>query len=198
MESNLSVNFEGMSMILLSFDIMIWSNLLIFERIATGEFEGFEEVRTELKEVFRSARRRNVQAVRVHIGSTPHRPSYVYELPVSICDADDSTMSDCGTCCQELTNAEKRTLNRHFFTTFPVLGEKAKPHDRAFLFIQTTSNVISENLEETELDVESLDSKTKRIHLKHEGCQQQSENRSEESTKNGWIRVVPFIVSSKD
>ncbi|CAJ0951045.1 unnamed protein product, partial [Mesorhabditis belari] len=105
---------------------------------------------------------------------------------------------DCGACCQELTDAAKTIINRRFFTTFPVLGEKATPHDRSFLFIQTTSSVISENLEEIALDVESLDSKTKRIHLKHEACQQQSEYRNEESTKNGCIRIVPFNVSSKD
>ncbi|CAJ0577584.1 unnamed protein product, partial [Mesorhabditis spiculigera] len=159
---------------------------------------GIEAVRTELREIFRSARRRHITLMRIHIGSTPHRPSHVYELPVSICDAHDSTHQNCGECCEQLSDSEQRVLHRRFFTSFPVHEQTKTPHDRMFFFIHTTPEVINENLEEADLDTAGFESKTRKIRLVHEGCDRQMENPACDVKTMEWLRLVPFIVAAKE
>ncbi|VDL67606.1 unnamed protein product [Nippostrongylus brasiliensis] len=76
---------------------------------------GIEKVRNVLRSIFRSKYRRSIREVVICVGPNPHRVNHAYKVPISICDADDSHDENCGSPCSELSDVEKRRINRQLF-----------------------------------------------------------------------------------
>ncbi|KHJ75491.1 hypothetical protein OESDEN_24893, partial [Oesophagostomum dentatum] len=77
-------------------------------------------VREVLQSVFRSRYRRSIREVAICVGPNPHRIVHAYKMPVLICDAEDSREESCGSSCSELSEAEKRRINRQLFVVSPL------------------------------------------------------------------------------
>ncbi|KHJ80725.1 hypothetical protein OESDEN_19596, partial [Oesophagostomum dentatum] len=104
-------------------------------------------VREVLRSVFRSRYRRSIREVAICVGPNPHRIIHAYKMPVLICDAEDSREESCGSSCSELSEAEKRRINRQLFVAFPP-EEARHTGQRMFVFLRGYDSLVGEDIEE--------------------------------------------------
>uniref|UniRef100_A0A1I7WIT5 TPR_REGION domain-containing protein n=1 Tax=Heterorhabditis bacteriophora TaxID=37862 RepID=A0A1I7WIT5_HETBA len=106
-----------------------------------------EQVRDELRSVFRSRSRQSIREVVFCFGTSPARFTQVYRIPISVCSSIDSMDDACGSRCGEISDVEKRRINLNLFQKFP--PEEARYHDlRMFVFLHAIDSMVSENIEE--------------------------------------------------
>ncbi|VDM80311.1 unnamed protein product [Strongylus vulgaris] len=68
-------------------------------------------------------------------------------MPISICDGEDSREQCCGSPCSELSDMEKRRINRQLFLAFPP-EEARHSGQRMFIFLRGYDSLVGENIEE--------------------------------------------------
>ncbi|KAL6732343.1 hypothetical protein Aduo_003111 [Ancylostoma duodenale] len=153
---------------------------------------GIAKVREVLRSVFRSRYRRSIREVAICVGPNPHRFVHTYKIPVSICDAEDSHDEGCGSPCSELSDVEKRRINRQLFLAFPP-EEARHAGQRMFVFLRGYDNLVGEDIEES--DIFFHDDKCSLVEFDHEGCSTRMTESEEDVFR--WMRVVPFIVHGK-
>ncbi|KAK6042068.1 hypothetical protein COOONC_20427 [Cooperia oncophora] len=108
------------------------------------------------------------------------------EMPVSICDAEDSHDENCGASCSALSDVEKRRINRQLFLAFPPEGARHSGQ-RMFFFIRGFDELVREDIEES--DVFFHDDKCSIVVFDHEGCSTQLSETAEALYR--WMRVGP-------
>uniref|UniRef100_A0A0K0DEE0 Transmembrane protein n=1 Tax=Angiostrongylus cantonensis TaxID=6313 RepID=A0A0K0DEE0_ANGCA len=107
----------------------------------------FYSVIEVLRGVFRSKHRRSIREVAICVGPHPHRIRHLYSrVPVSVCEDVDSHDENCGSPCSELSDVEKRRINRQLF----IVGFKESRHtgQRMFVFIRGYDSLLREDIEE--------------------------------------------------
>lgn len=154
---------------------------------------GIEKVRDALRAIFRSKYRRSIHEVVFCIGTNTHLIHHAYKIPVTVCDAKDSGEEHCGSPCSELTDVEKRRINRQLFLAFP--PEHARnSNQRMFIFVRGYDKLVREDIEESEVFFRA--DKCSLVEFTHEGCSTQMPILQDENLVR-WMRVVPFIVHGK-
>ncbi|EPB72759.1 hypothetical protein ANCCEY_08153 [Ancylostoma ceylanicum] len=153
---------------------------------------GIAKVREVLRSVFRSRYRRSIREVAICVGPNPHRFVHAYKIPVSICDAEDSHDESCGSPCSELSDVEKRRINRQLFLAFPP-EEARHAGQRMFVFLRGYDNLVGEDIEES--DIFFHDDKCSLVEFDHEGCSARMTESADDVFR--WMRVVPFIVRER-
>ncbi|CAJ0595830.1 unnamed protein product [Cylicocyclus nassatus] len=153
---------------------------------------GISKVREVLQSVFRSRFRRSIREVALCVGPNPHRIVHAYKMPISICDAEDSRDECCGSPCSELSDVEKRRINRQLFLAFPP-EEARHSGQRMFIFLRGYDSLVGEDIEES--DVFFHDDKCSMLEFDHEGCSTPLKEPLDDVLK--WMRIVPFIVHGK-
>ncbi|KAK6725492.1 hypothetical protein RB195_004055 [Necator americanus] len=131
---------------------------------------GIAKVREVLRGVFRSRHRRSIREVAICVGPNPHRIVHAYKMPVSICDSEDSHDESCGSSCAELSDVEKRRLNRQLFLAFPP-EEARHVGQRMFVFLRGYDSLVGEDIEES--DIFFHNDKCSMVEFDHEGCSMQ-------------------------
>ncbi|KAK6056604.1 hypothetical protein COOONC_05893 [Cooperia oncophora] len=81
--------------------------------------------------------------------SRPVSHLLIVQMPVSICDAEDSHDENCGASCSALSDVEKRRINRQLFLAFPPEGARHSGQ-RMFFFIRGYDELVREDIEESE------------------------------------------------
>ncbi|CAI5438577.1 unnamed protein product [Caenorhabditis angaria] len=167
--------------------------------------DAFEKIRTELCAVFRSKHRKSLSEVAILIGTSPMRPSYTYQVPIEVCDADDSTDESCGETCASLNDNERRKINRDLFMLRQNSDSKVDEkllrakNNRMFIFVKGNDGMVSEFIEEEDPNFCSKALTQSKYTFTHHRCTCQGGiNRLSSNSSGKWLRIVPFVVHPRD
>ncbi|CAB3407504.1 unnamed protein product [Caenorhabditis bovis] len=159
----------------------------------------FEQIRNELRNVFRSKHRRSIQEVAIVIGKSTIRPVLTYRIPLEICESDDSTNENCGDTCGELNDVERRRINRDLFLLSQNVDKQEKHcrerNNRMFIYILGSDGMVGEEMEEDDPVFEKAP--IRHYTFAHQKCN--CEKKWNPSTSGQrWLRITPFVVHGKE
>ncbi|EGT33427.1 hypothetical protein CAEBREN_23536 [Caenorhabditis brenneri] len=157
----------------------------------------FYKIRKEFRDIFRSHHRNSVSEVAIFVGTCPVRSTYSYRVPICVCEAEDSTHNSCGETCAELNDFERRKINRDLFM-YSAKEQSTKKlsnkNHRLFVFVKGSDSMVNEDIEEEEPPFGSTP--CHQYSFIHDKCN--CEGAPVHRKDGKWLRIVPFIVHSKN